>query len=152
MTCKTFTAALFLVLVPIVALAQTAPTPPSFNRAEIREKFKAACSADVQKYCAQIDHAKGAAVRECLKVHENDLSAECHAVRDERAVRAADDRAEMREKFKSACSADIQKYCAQIDAVRECLKAHENDLSAGCRAVREERAAVKAAEKVKAQR
>jgi cysteine rich repeat protein len=85
MTCKTTTAALFLILLPVAALAQSPSTPPSPDRAEMREKFKAACSADIQKFCAQIERAKGA-MRTCLQAHESELSAECRALRAERAA------------------------------------------------------------------
>jgi flagellar motility protein MotE (MotC chaperone) len=88
MTCKASTAALFLVLVPVAALAQSPSTQPSSSRAEMREKFKAACSADMQKFCAQVDKAKGA-MRECLQAHEKELSAECRVVREERAAAKA---------------------------------------------------------------
>jgi hypothetical protein len=36
----------------------------------MREKFKAACSADIQKFCAQIDRATKGAMRACLQAHE----------------------------------------------------------------------------------
>ena len=89
MTCKTFTAALFLVLVPVATLAQSpSTTQPSSDRAEMREKFKAACSADIQKFCAQIDQVKGAR-RACLQAHENELSADCRAIREARAAAKA---------------------------------------------------------------
>ena len=55
----------------------------------MREKFKAACSADIHEFCTQIDHAKGA-TRACLQTHENELSPECRALREARAtVKAA---------------------------------------------------------------
>src|SRR5262245_36883699 len=43
MTCKMPTAALVFVLVPVAALAQSPSMQPSSDRAEMREKFKAAC-------------------------------------------------------------------------------------------------------------
>jgi flagellar motility protein MotE (MotC chaperone) len=89
MTCKTPAAALFLVLLPVAALAQSPSTQPSPDRAEMREKFKAACSADIQKFCAQIERAKGA-MRACLQAHANELSAECRALRDARAAAKAE--------------------------------------------------------------
>ncbi len=37
---------------------------------------KGACKADVQKFCAGVDHAKGK-IRECLTQHSADLSDSC---------------------------------------------------------------------------
>jgi flagellar motility protein MotE (MotC chaperone) len=88
MTCKMPTAALVFVLVPVAALAQSPSMQPSSDRAEMREKFKAACSADIQKFCAQLDRGKGAR-RACLQAHENELSAECRALREARAAAKA---------------------------------------------------------------
>jgi hypothetical protein len=77
--------AYLLLLLPAAALAQTQSEPPSAELKEAREKVRAACSADVQKFCAQIERAKGA-MRACLDAHESDLSADC---RTARAVRSA---------------------------------------------------------------
>jgi flagellar motility protein MotE (MotC chaperone) len=88
MTCKTSAAALLLLVVPVAAQAQSPSTQPSSDRAELREKVKAACAADIQKFCAQIDQVKGAR-RACLQAHENELSAECRAQREARAAAKA---------------------------------------------------------------
>jgi hypothetical protein len=57
----------------------------------------------------------------------------------------------MREKMRTACSADVQKFCGQIERgkgmLRACLEQHANDLSEACRTARAERAAVKAKSK-----
>jgi hypothetical protein len=54
----------------------------------------------------------------------------------------------MRQKMRAACSADVQKFCGQIERgkgmLRACLEQHQTDLSEGCRAARAERAAAKA--------
>ena len=66
--------------------AQSATTPaPSAEKAEAREKFRAACGADVQKFCANVERAKGA-MRSCLDTHASDLSPACKAAREERAA------------------------------------------------------------------
>ena len=58
---------------------------------------------------------------------------------------------EMREKVRTACAAEVQKFCANIDrvkgAVRSCLEAHDKQLSDGCKAARAERAAARAKDK-----
>jgi len=58
---------------------------------------------------------------------------------------------EMREKMRTACAADVQKFCATIDrvkgAMRSCLEAHDKQLSDGCKAARAERAAARAKDK-----
>jgi hypothetical protein len=86
---KIHRAALLLLLLPAAALAQTAappaPAPDSPERAAAREKMRAACGADVQKFCAGIERAKGA-MRTCLDQHQNELSAACQTARAERAA------------------------------------------------------------------
>ncbi len=92
MNYATIGALLLLGAIPIAAVAQTAPpSAPSAERAEAREKFRAACGADVQKFCANIERAKGA-MRGCLAEHEKDLSAGCKAAREERAAARAKDK------------------------------------------------------------
>jgi len=78
---KAFGAALALAVLPMTALAQSAP--PEKATQEARAKVRAACSADVQKFCANIERAKGA-MRSCLKAHEKQLSDGCKAARAER--------------------------------------------------------------------
>jgi len=80
---KAFGAALALAVLPMTALAQSAP--PEKATQEARAKVRAACSADVQKLCANIERAKGA-MRSCLEAHEKQLSDGCKAARAERAA------------------------------------------------------------------
>ena len=94
----TIGAAILLAVLPFAALAQSAPpssaTPPeaaSTQRSEARAKMRAACGADVQKFCANIERGKGA-MRTCLESHQNDLSTACKAARAERAAARAKDR------------------------------------------------------------
>jgi hypothetical protein len=61
-----------LCLAPLPALAQNAE--PKSGKGEVR----AACSADVQKFCASIERGKGQ-VRNCLEGHKADLSDACKA-------------------------------------------------------------------------
>jgi hypothetical protein len=65
-----------------VALAQD--KQPS----ESREKMRAACATDVQKFCAGAEQAKGA-VRTCLESNAAQLSEPCKAARTERAAERA---------------------------------------------------------------
>jgi hypothetical protein len=74
--------ALFLSLLSAAALAQS---PPSPERAEAREKMRMACAADIQRFCANIERAKGA-MRSCLEQNQTGLSQECNAARAERAA------------------------------------------------------------------
>jgi hypothetical protein len=80
-------AAAALALLPLAALAQST-TPQSTDAQEGRAKMRAACAADIQKFCANIERAKGA-MRSCLEAHENDLTASCKAARAERAAERA---------------------------------------------------------------
>ena len=74
--------ALLLGLLPAAALAQSAPSP---ERAEAREKVRTACAADIQRFCANIERAKGA-MRSCLEQNQTGISQECNAARAERAA------------------------------------------------------------------
>lgn len=86
MTHKTFTVALLLTLLPAAAFAQSATSPePSPERAEARAKVRTACAADIQKFCANIERAKGA-MRACLEQNQTSLSVECNTARSERAA------------------------------------------------------------------
>lgn len=91
MTLTIRTTALLLLLLPAGAIAQapSAPgTPPSAEVKEMRQKMRAACSADVQKFCGQIERGKGM-LRACLEQHQSELSEGCRAARAERAAAKA---------------------------------------------------------------
>lgn len=79
---RTLCAGLLIGLLPTVALAQGAP---SEERSEARQKVRAACAADIQKFCANIERAKGA-MRTCLEQNQSALSGACNAARAERAA------------------------------------------------------------------
>jgi hypothetical protein len=87
-------AALLVLALPLTALAQSTPPPPSATPAaapspalkEARLKMRAACAADRQKFCANV--ARGAGAVGCLREHRAELSSECAAARGElRAIR-----------------------------------------------------------------
>jgi hypothetical protein len=90
MPLKSLGVALALALVPCSVLAQSAAPPPPASD-EARQKVRAACAADVQKFCANVERAKGA-LRTCLETHEKQLSDGCKAARAERAAARARDR------------------------------------------------------------
>ena len=83
MNLRTCGALLMLAALPVTALAQSAT--PDAAKEEARAKYRAACATDVQKFCANIERAKGA-MRACLTSHETQLSETCKAARDERAA------------------------------------------------------------------
>ena len=86
MTPEIRSAALFaLLLLPAAAFAQAPAAAPSADVTEMREKMRTACSADVQKFCGQIERGKGQ-MRACLEEHASDLSEACRAARAERAA------------------------------------------------------------------
>ena len=86
---KTCGIVLALAALPMAALAQS--TTPQKSTPEAREKVRAACSTDVQKFCANVDRAKGA-MRSCLEAHEQQLSTACKAARAERAAARTKDK------------------------------------------------------------
>ena len=61
---------------------------------------------------------------------------------------ASPERAETRQRVRTACAADIQKFCANIERgkgmMRACLDQHQANLSGECSAARAERAAARA--------
>lgn len=89
MQIKTYGIALLMAALPFAAMAQSAvPQSQDPARAEAREKVRAACAADVQKFCATVERGKGA-MRECLQANETQLSDACKSARAERAAARA---------------------------------------------------------------
>jgi hypothetical protein len=60
-------------LMPLMVLAQTTE-PPKAGKGELR----AACSADIQKFCANTERGKGQ-TRGCLESHTAELADACKA-------------------------------------------------------------------------
>lgn len=88
MQLETWGLALALAVLPMTAMAQdTAPgaAAPNAARQEARQKMRAACAADLQKFCANVGGARGA-TRTCLDTHAAQLSDSCKAARLERAA------------------------------------------------------------------
>jgi Cysteine rich repeat len=83
-----------------------------------------ACAADIKAQCADVKPG-GGKLKDCVKAHFSDLSADCQVA----IIRAA---AEGR-----ACKADAKKLCADAkggqQAKLDCLKEHAADLSDDCK-------------------
>jgi hypothetical protein len=88
-----------------------------------------ACKADVGKFCSGVKPGGGRIIQ-CLMSHENDVSAECKSAMKE-------GKEKMEEKM-AACKGDKEKFCAGVQPgegrIMKCMKEHEKDLSAGCKA------------------
>jgi hypothetical protein len=106
----------------VVVLALSVPA--------LREAFGETrpCAEDAARLCKDVKPG-GGAIAQCLKEHENELSAACK----ERMV-------QMQGKingFRQACGDDLQKFCKDVQhgrgAVAQCLKEHETELSPSCR-------------------
>lgn len=87
------------------------------------------CAADRKKFCGDLKQGDGA-IMKCMKEHEAQLSAECKAMGEK-----------MRGKMKAgreACKGDVEKFCKGKErgggAILKCLKEHESELSAECKA------------------
>jgi len=94
MNFRTVGIALALSVLSFAAVAQST-TPQnsdaaaSSDRAEAREKYRAACADDVQKFCANVERAKGA-IRSCLETNASQLSDSCKTARADRAAARAE--------------------------------------------------------------
>jgi hypothetical protein len=90
MNFKAYGAAILLAGLPLgaLAVAQTA-TQPSPAVSELREKVRAACAQDVQKFCANVERGKGGGMSECMQTNEANLSPNCKAARAERSAARA---------------------------------------------------------------
>jgi len=93
-----------------------------------------ACAQDAQKFCPD---AKTPQERtQCLKSHAAELSQGCKELQ----ARAANARARAQEQMamlKKACKSETETLCKDVrpggSGMRQCLQAHEADLSAGCK-------------------
>ncbi len=101
---------------------------------DMRERaieYPPVCKDDVSKLCKDVKPDKGA-IANCLKEHENALSASCK----EHTIDAAE-RVEKAKKFHDACKGDSSKLCGDNRSRRlgvvKCLEENENKLSASCK-------------------
>jgi hypothetical protein len=83
-----------------------------------------ACAKDIKSVCAGVKPG-GGALKDCVKSHFSDLSADCQVA----IVRAA--------AVGRACKADVKQFCADVKpgkgAVADCIKSHAADVSDGCK-------------------
>lgn len=84
-------AAIIVIAMSGAALAQE-NGGASDSAAEARAKVRAACAADVEKFCAGVERGKGGGMRACFAAHETELSADCKAARAERGALRAKER------------------------------------------------------------
>lgn len=90
--------------------------------------FKAACQADIDKHCPNVEPGKGRRLA-CLDNRWSLVSEGCRSVIDEEV--------EQRMIAAGPCASDIQKVCKETvpgdGRVRQCLKDHGKDLNPACR-------------------
>jgi len=94
-----------------------------------------ACAQDAQKLCPDAKTPEARA--QCLKSHDAELSQGCKELQ----ARAANARAKAQEKtatLKAACKSDAEILCKGVktggSAMLQCLKSHETEISAACKA------------------
>jgi hypothetical protein len=109
----------FAVAVLSIGVAAAADTPAA----------KGPCADDVAKYCKDVKPGGGRIAR-CLKENEKQLSPACKAGIEESKKKAKE--------AHQACEADAQKLCKDVKPgqgrIVKCLREHEKELSAECRA------------------
>lgn len=100
----------------------------SFSAAASAEPADSPCTADAATLCKDVQKGKGALAK-CLKEHESELSPACKDGMAKMKQRVQD--------MKEACKDDAQKLCKDIQVGRgrimQCLKQHEDELSAACK-------------------
>ena len=87
------------------------------------------CSEDMAKYCRDVQPG-GGRILKCMQEHENELSPGCKQHVAEMKERAKE--------VRQACSDDVMQFCKDVQPgqgrIASCLKQHENELSADCKA------------------
>jgi Cysteine rich repeat len=82
------------------------------------------CAADIKAQCADVKPG-GGKLKDCVKAHFSDLSADCQVA----IIRAA--------AVGKACKADVKQFCADVKpskgAIADCMKEHAGDLSDDCK-------------------
>jgi hypothetical protein len=100
-----------------------------WNGKTLYAENKGPCADDVAKFCKDVKPG-GGGIAKCLKKHANELSAGCKEGITEKKQKAKD--------FTEACRNDLAKYCKDVKRgggrMVQCLKKHENELSAECKA------------------
>lgn len=97
------------------------------------------CRADIQKFCKDVKPG-GGRIRDCLKSHEAELSANCrsHVQAGPRAAQRRQQGGRPGKGFPDACREDLDKFCKDTQPGQgrfvKCLKSHESELSEACKA------------------
>lgn len=90
------------------------------------------CKADIEKFCKDVKPGEGRIIA-CLKAHEAELSTDCKAKDMEMKGRGE---ARGGGAMGEPCKADMEKFCKDSKPGERmgCMKEHEKDLSAACKA------------------
>jgi hypothetical protein len=126
----------------LLALLAVLPSVPAFadhhegghdkdGKPGMEAAHEGACKADLEKFCKDVTPGEGRKIA-CLKAHSDKLSSECKAQGEKMKERRKEMHAGM-----EACKADKEKFCKDVEMgggkMKECMKSHEAELSAGCR-------------------
>ena len=81
------------------------------------------CASDIKAQCGDVMKPGGAALKDCMKKHFSDLSADCQVS----IIRAT--------AVRKDCRADAKKFCSDAKgaALASCMKSHAADLSDDCK-------------------
>jgi hypothetical protein len=98
-------------------------TEPTENAPGVRR----ACADEIQKYCANDQHK-----RRCLRDNEDKLSESCKEAVN--APRSGGNGTGHGQGLRSVCANEIQKFCANDQRKRRCLRDNLAQLSDACKA------------------
>ncbi|TBR26026.1 hypothetical protein EPO15_01060 [bacterium] len=108
--------------------------------AEKKDAAEEACKADKEKFCKDVEPGEGR-IMKCLKEHDAELSESCKAMSGK--IKEKHEKMKAMKEKGEACKADKEKFCKDVKPgegrIVECLKAHEAELSEGCRKTKGEK-------------
>jgi len=115
----------FAVGLPALALMFLSPSAPAQPP---EQGARAACRADVEKLCKDVQPGQGR-IAQCLKQNQAEVSPGC-----KQAMAQMHDKMQA---FMEACGDDTKQYCQDVKPghgrILKCLKQNEAKLSEGCR-------------------